>query len=141
MVQAAATGVVDFGRADPRDPKWWRHLRLIVDHLEQDNLKEYHRLYNDRVISILGRPDLSRDSAEKLIEESDSRINSIAKILFPWADLDRDSIRKEQAQQLRASWESWFGKLDDPETQKRIRDTAEWLKSTSRSKAPGRGRR
>ncbi len=141
MVQAAATGVVDFGRADPRDPKWWRYLRLFVDHLEQKNLKEYHQLYNDRVIAILGRTDLTRDSAEKLLDESESRIGSIAKILFPWADLDRTSMRKEQAIQLRSSWESWFGKLDDPETQKRIRDTAEWLRSTSRSKASGKGRR
>lgn len=141
MVQAAAAGVIDFGRADPMDNKWWRHLRLILNQLEQENLKEYHRLYNDRVVAMLCRTDLSRESAEKLLEESDSRIGSMVKIMFPWVDLSRDTVRKEQAAQLRAAWESWFGKLDDPDTQRRIRETAEWLNSINKPKAPGKGRR
>lgn len=141
MVQAATAGVVDFGRADPRDPKWWRYLRLIMDQLEQENLKEYHRLYNNRVTVMLSRTDLSQESAEKLLEESDSRINSIVKLLFPWIELDRESIRREQATKLRELWESWFGKLDDPETQRRIRNTAEWLRNVNRPKTPGKGRR
>jgi hypothetical protein len=139
MVQAAAAGVVDFGRADPRDPRWWRYLRLIVDRLEEENLKEYHRLYNERVVSVLGRTDLTSESAHKLLEESDSRLDQIAKILFPWVELDRATIRQQQAMQMRASWESWFGKLEDPDTQRRIRDTVEWLKRTTR-KPPRTGR-
>jgi DNA-binding MarR family transcriptional regulator len=141
MVQAAAAGVVDFGRADPRSPKWWRYLRLILDQLEQKNLKEYHRLYNDRVVAILSRTDLTRESAERMLEESDSRIDSIAKVLFPWIELDRESVRKDEIQKLRAAWEDRFGKLDDPETQRRIRNTVEWLKNVKRPKAPGKGRR
>jgi hypothetical protein len=142
MVQAAAAGVVDFSRADPDDPKWWRHLRLVLDQLERNHLKEYHRLYNERVISVLSRADLARESGEKLLEESDSRIDNIAKIMFPWADLDRTTIRQEQAKQLRELWESWFGKLDDPDTQRRIQVTADWLRNTAaRRKTPGTGRR
>jgi hypothetical protein len=141
MVQAATAGVLDFGRADPRDPKWWRYLRLIINQLEQENLKEYHRLYNDRVVSMLSRTDLTRESAERLLEESDSRIDNIAKVLFPWINLDRESIRKEEAQKLRSAWESWFGKLDDPDTQRRIRETAEWLRNVDKRKVPGTGRR
>jgi hypothetical protein len=142
MIQAAAAGVVDFGRADPRDPKWWRHLRLIIDRLEQENFKEWHRLYNERVVSVLARNDLTQESNDRLLDESDARIDGIVKVMFPWLDLSRDTVRKEQAQQLRETWESWFGKLDDPDTQRRIRETAEWLNSTARrSRAPGRGRR
>jgi hypothetical protein len=141
MVQAATAGVLDFGRADPRDPKWWRYLRLIINQLEQENLKEYHRLYNDRVVSMLSRTDLTRESAERLLEESDSRIDNIAKVLFPWINLDRESVRKEEAQKLRSAWESWFGKLDDPDTQRRIRETAEWLRNVDKRKVPGTGRR
>jgi hypothetical protein len=142
MVQAAAAGVVDFGRADPRDPKWWRYLRLIVDRLEQENLKEYHRLYHERLVSVLSREGLTQESVDNLYEASDSRIGDIAKVLFPWADLDRGSMRKRQAQQMRETWEAWFGKLDDPDTQRRIKETAEWLTNTARrSRAPGRGRR
>jgi hypothetical protein len=141
MVQAAAAGALDFGRADPRDPKWWRYLRLIINQIERENLKEYHQLYNNRVVSMLSRTDLTRESAERLLEESDSRIDSIAKILFPWVNLDRESVRKEEAQKLRSTWESWFGKLDDPDTQRRIRETAEWLRNVDKRKAPGTGRR
>jgi hypothetical protein len=138
MVQAAAAGVVDFGRADPRDPRWWRHLRTILDRLEQENLKEYHRLYNERAVAVLGRTDIVQDAAKALLEESDSRIDSMAKILFPWADFDRTSLRKQEAQQLRDTWEAWFGKLDDPETQRRIAATVDWLKNSRKRKAPGR---
>jgi hypothetical protein len=141
MVQAAAAGVVDFGRADPRDPKWWRYLRLIVNQLEQENLKEYHRLYNDRAIAMLARTDLTRESADKLLDESDARINSIVKVLFPWIEINRESAWKDQATKLREIWESWFGKLDDPETQRRIRNTTEWLKNVNGRKAPRTGRR
>jgi hypothetical protein len=132
MVQAAATGVVDFGRADPRDPKWWRYLILVVDRLEQENLKEYHRLYNERVVAVLSRTDISRESAEKLLEESDARLDSVTKILFPWAKLDRKAVHVEEAQKLRETWESWFGKLDDPDTQRRIQETADWLRNTAK---------
>jgi hypothetical protein len=141
MVQAAAAGVLDFGRADPRDPKWWRQLRLIVNQLEQEKLKEYHRLYNDRVVAMLSRTDLTREGAERLLEESDKRIDNIAKLLFPWIDLDRESVRQEEAQKLRSTWESWFGKLDDPDTQRRIRETADWLRNVNGRKTPGTGRR
>jgi hypothetical protein len=140
MVQAATAGVVDFGRADPRDLKWWRHLRLIVDQLERNNLREYYRLYYDRTVTVLGRTDLSHESATRLLDESDTRIDSIAKLLFPWITWDRQKIREQEAVQLRASWEAWFGKLDDPDTQRRIRETAAWLRSTTR-KTPRMGRR
>jgi hypothetical protein len=138
MVQAATAGVVDFGRADPRDPKWWRYLRMVLDRLEQENLKEYHGLYNDRIVATLSRTDLTQESVENLYEASDARIGSIAKILFPWADLDRASMRKKQAQQMKEQWESWFGKLDDPDTQRRIQETADALEQMARR---GRGRR
>ena len=139
MVQAAASGVVDFGRADPRDPKWWRYLRLIVDQVEQNNLKEYHRLYNDRVVAMLTRTDLTPEGTDKMLDESVSRIDSIVKILFPWVEIDREAAKQDQAKQLRATWEAWFGKLDDPETQRRIQATADWLRDVK--KTPGRGRR
>ena len=132
MVQAAAAGGVDFGRADPRDPKWWRYLRLILDQLERNNLKEYHGLYNARTVAVLGRSNLERDSAEKLLEDSETRISRIGKILFPWVELDRAAVRKQQAQRLRETWESWFGKLDDPDTQRRIQETADWLRNTAK---------
>jgi hypothetical protein len=138
MVQAAAAGVVDFGRADPRDPRWWRHLRTILDRLEQENLKEYHGLYNDRVVAVLGRSDIVQEAAKGLLEESDSRIDSIAKILFPWAELDRVALRKQEAQQLRETWEAWFGKLDDPDTQRRIRVTVDHLRNSRKRGAPGK---
>jgi hypothetical protein len=140
MVQAAAAGVVDFGRADPRDPKWWRYIRLIVDQLERENLRQYHRLCNDRIVAVLGRDGLGRESATRLLAESDRRIAGIAKILFPWIDHDRQESRQDQARQLRGAWEAQFGKLDDPETQRRIRRTVEWLRRGDRSQAPRTGR-
>ena len=139
MVQAAAAGVVDFGRADPRDPKWWRYLRLIINQLEQENLKEYHRLYNERVVALLSRSGLPQESTDKLLEASDLRLLRIAKVLFPWVDLDPKTAQREQIKHLRSLWESWFGKLDDPETQRRIHETANWLRN--KNKAPRKGRR
>jgi hypothetical protein len=142
MRQAAAAGVIDFGRADPRDPKWWRYLRLIVNQLEQQNLKEYHRLYHDRIVSVLTTTGLTQESLGKLWDDSDSRIGSIGKILFPWIELDRTAVRVKEAEHLRTQWESWFGKLDDPDTQRRINEVATWLRNTAkRSRAPRMGRR
>jgi hypothetical protein len=132
MVQAAAAGVIDFGRADPRDPKWWRYLRLILDQLERQNLKECYRLYNDRILAMLSRSNLTKESTELLLDDSETRITSIIKLLFPWLEVSREEVRKQQAVKLREAWESWFGKLDDPETQRRINETAEWLRNSVR---------
>jgi hypothetical protein len=138
MVQAATAGVVDFGRADPRDSKWWLGLQLILDRLERENLKEYHRLYHDRVLAVLGRDELPREAADALIDESDRRITRIGQILFPWADLDPNAARQKEAERLKASWESWFGRLDDPETRRRIQQTADWLNRTNKANRKGR---
>lgn len=138
MIQAATAGVVDFGRADPRDPKWWLGLRLVLGRLERENVRECHRLYYDQVMAVLARDWLTQESYDRLFDAADNKTVSIARILFPWADLDPAARQAQEAERLKASWEAMFGRLDDPETQRRIRATADWLRQTDKSK---RGRR
>jgi hypothetical protein len=134
MIQAATAGVVDFGKADPRDPRWWLGLRLILDRLEQENIRECHRLYYDQVTAVLGRDWLTKESYDRLFDAADNKITAITRIRFPWADLDPKAHQMQETARLKASWEAMFGKLDDPETQRRIRATADWLRRTDKSR-------
>jgi hypothetical protein len=138
MIQAATAGVVDFGKADPRDPRWWLSLRLILGRLEQENIRECHELYYDQVMAVLGRDWLTQESYDRLFDAADNKTTAIARIRFPWANLDPRANQMQETARLKASWEAVFGKLDDPETQRRIQATADWLHRTDK---PRQGRR
>ncbi len=124
-MRAAASGAVDFTRADPRDPRWWRGLSLVLDDLERRDAAAILQAYAAVNLSVVSRPGADAKAALAAAGECLAGAN---KALFPWEKPAEKSDIKSDAARLRDAWVRNFGDPDDPATQERIRKTVAALR-------------
>lgn len=124
MCQAAAEGVVDFTRGDPRSRFWWLDLTIRLDHLEGRNVDVIRRMNHEAAVALLSRSDLADDSMDKLREHAGSLVMRVKKSLFPWVDFDETTDVKRAIASMKAQWIAEWGDPDAPETIARIEATA-----------------
>ncbi len=100
MVRAAARGVVDFRRARPLEPNWWRRLNLLLDEVEaEDTLRlageafRFHMLTAANSALTEAAFKSSRESAQKLFKTMDGALR-------PWV-VDRDNKGSAEAELYR----------------------------------------
>ena len=125
MIQAAATGAVDFREADPDDRWWWARLVVVLEYLE--------RQCEARVLEAKHRHDvrlldnyLSPADFQIYWDRSDTTIKLINNQLRPWLQ-ETIQTTKTIMKRLETQWQRAFGNQDDPETTAEIdRLIAHW---------------
>ena len=100
MVRAAARGVVDFHRARPLEPNWWRRLNLLLDEVETEDTMylageafRFHMLTAANSSLTEGAFKSSREAAQKLFKTMDGALR-------PWV-VDRENKRNEEVELYR----------------------------------------
>jgi hypothetical protein len=127
MCQAAAEGVVDFTRGDPRDIHWWINLNIALDHVEGRNADVIRRLHHATTLALLSRTDLNEESTEGLRKHADSLVLEHKKSLFPWVDFDESAGLNRAIDDMSKAWAAEWGDPNSPETQAKIEATARML--------------
>lgn len=84
MVRAAAGGVIDYSRADPRNGQWRLKHRLLLSEIErQDNyrlLDAVHRQW----LSHVSHGSLTEESYRNVKERANETLEALQRALFPW---------------------------------------------------------
>jgi hypothetical protein len=127
MVQAAALGVIDFTKSDPRNKAWWFRLRLILDQLEDFNLARQHRLYYDYDLAVLGRPDLTEDGYKKFTKDATHRLYDIINVYRAWDPIDPATTQANEVSKADELWKQSWGDRNDPKIKAAIADTVRML--------------
>ncbi len=124
MCQAAAEGVVDFRRADPRSYQWWLNLHIRLDRLEAGNLRNVQALDHAASVALLARDNLTDESYEKVNANADAVLLKVKQSLFPWVTFDKTQIMQRAADALAKQWTEVWGDPNDPKVKARIDATA-----------------
>jgi len=85
MVRAAATGVMDYTGADPRNTKWRiKHQLLLSEVARKENLSVLRDTYAHR-LALLAHGNLTEDSFKQTKQETVELLSELRQITFPWA--------------------------------------------------------
>lgn len=120
MVRAAARGVIDFRRADFRDPNWWLRRKVLIEEMERWDEFELWKLITQRHLGLIhGR--VSDQAFSELQKGASQAILAAIACLRPW---DRPDLQKlgHDAEQLREAYVREIGDPRDPELIQRILD-------------------
>lgn len=88
LAQAAVRGLLNLEHADYDDPKWWRHFRLLLDGLEQDNRLRWAEHVHRHNTAVAQIPGVTKESFEEASKSADANLRSIQRKLFPWEQHD-----------------------------------------------------
>lgn len=127
MVQAAASGLIDFSQARFFDESWQRRLRLLLTGLHQANERDLLKARQQYHTSLLGVAGISQESLDRIQERCQDDIRDLENLYRPWAAQTKEEREKEQAREQRTRWQRRFGDLSADETQRKIAETARLL--------------
>lgn len=141
MRQAAVEGVFDFRGFDVLDPRHWRRLHVFLDGLVAKNERQYGRDVLPYFVGRLVVSAASEDGAQREVERIVDVLEDIKRSLWPWAESTRKRERYRTTKALLEAWERVYGRMDDPETQRRIQATVEHLRQMRQGKRQERQQR
>jgi hypothetical protein len=122
MVQAAATGVVDFSTAAPDDRWWWKRLSWVLDHLETENrLRVLGARHSALCAALAAGPDA--DTVNRLVDKVDQLTGALSDALLPWEKGEAQAGLNRSVTKLATAWDTIHGNRNDPAVAERIRRT------------------
>lgn len=127
IVRAAVDGVIDFTKVDLRNPLWHKRLGIVIDELLKRDHLEITKLMHNRQLSAMNCTLLDAPQYNKIAEAEAALADQFISALYGGTEKKEDRGKKI-ASASRDAWERAFGKLDSPEVQKKIHDTALGLK-------------
>jgi hypothetical protein len=141
MCQCAADGTLDFTKADPQDRRWYTRVSLMISEKSRAQRLFMYDLLHRRNGNLLSRDNLTEESVEKLNQESYRLLQQILQLLFPWNTFESPDQAQESAnKRLYDAWVAAWGDPEDPEVQRKIEQTAQWLVDNDASRDQGRKR-
>lgn len=122
MVRAAARGVVDFSQLNILDPVDSRRLRLLLQEVAADDNRTVLRAVHSHMTAGFSIDRITADSLNKLQQESGHILDDLLSEYQPWfySAKSREEREREEFRELESAWNSRFGDLNDPETQKKL---------------------
>jgi hypothetical protein len=113
MVQAAATGMLDFREANVLDPSWWLRLRWVIDYISNMHCIKIHEYRLQQHLATLSTLT-DANSINHCRQAIEALRNKIINKMAPWVTTGPaaliDIISKMKAQYV----QKW-GDPDDPE--------------------------
>lgn len=119
MVRAAASGAIDFSRADPWDKWWWRKTYWILGELARQNNALMHTARHRYWCAMLTRSNLQPSAMEHVHQSCEETLNKIQRTLYPWQAAETGE-RQSTANALETMWRDTFGDPNDPAVQAEI---------------------
>ena len=115
IVQAAATGAIDFREADPFDRHWNLKVKLILEHLQHQLYMQSAQLSFQEYLGIL--PLVEPQQRGEIIESATAWREEAVRHLLPWVAATAQD-KKRTIQRLRAQYIERYG---DPESEENAR--------------------
>lgn len=95
MVRAAATGVIDYSQADPKDINWrLRHKLLIRELQRQESSRVFDAVHRHR-LAYIAHGNLVAESYDSVKKLADEALLDLQKCVYPWIDTPAKSEKPE----------------------------------------------
>jgi len=136
MLQAAATGLIDFSCIDPRSHRDRFKIRLLLTEVQKQNELRLYDMLHRQVVSQLSNSNLSQDSLKNVWESANSIYDRSKDLDLPWlknVKETRANREKSKHAGLKESWARAFGDPDDPLIKAQIDATSRWLLGSNES--------
>ena len=127
--EAAVRGIIDFSKARFFDPAWQRHAQSLLLGLQRLNKKEQADIRHRHYCAVMQMAKLSEESAGETEQAATVELHRYEDAFLPNAKEVRKQAEEGVAKGRVSRWEDRYGKMNDPETQERIRQTAEALRA------------
>jgi len=129
LQQAHFDGDINLGEARPFDRHWRIKLVWTLDAVERRNFKQLsmmqHDLHCGAVTYLAGQKTLDTHWNQAIDLQS-----RVKKLLFPWLEVgDNTAVYKR----LTTAWEHTYGRLDDPETQRKLDEAVSQLRKRAKT--------
>lgn len=132
-VRAAARGLLDFSRADPRDIRWWRRSTAVVRSMHRDDGLAVVRAALDYQLAMLSNGGVTEETFRGARDGAYESFNDVVNIVQPWAANTTEELKKQGINELLAAYKETFGDPNDPEFQRKLAEgLAEWKRLSDR---------
>lgn len=120
ILQAAASGVIDFSQFDPYDRSWWTYLKWMLREVERDNFRKLLATQHLQHVGALARDGEHWKDASEIIEQ-------LVALYYPWLKPGGPKTRKQDIEEAKKILSKKFGDPNTPEGAERIKRTVEYL--------------
>lgn len=129
MLQAAASGVIDFSHVDFDSSYDKIKVRLLLREVQKQNEVQLYNILHAQLAAQLSNSGLTQDSLEKVWKSTGSIYDHVKQLKFPWLKDEKETTKEEAAKYagIKEVWANAFGDPDDPMIQAQIDATARWL--------------
>lgn len=136
MVQAAASGLIDFREMRFFNKPWQLKLRLLLKGLHQENERRLLTARQNYHAALLAIKTISEQSIERVQDRCQDDLHELTNLLRPWAATTREEREQKQVKTYRDRWQRRWGDLSAPETQRKIEETARALERMREAAPP-----
>lgn len=84
MVRAAASGAIDYSRADPKDIYWRIRHRLVIKELQRRNDEELLTAVHRHWLAYIAHGRLTEESYDDVRKRTDTALLDLQKVIYPW---------------------------------------------------------
>lgn len=111
MVRAAATGVVDYSQADPKDSNWRLRHRLLLREVQRQESCRVFEAVHQHWLAYVSHGNLVEDSFTNAKKHADEALIELQKCVYPWIkpeapkqepEGEKDTIKPEISPETRA---------------------------------------
>jgi hypothetical protein len=138
-LRAAVQGVVDYRKADPHNPIWWKHWRYLVKAMDE---KAHETLLHHALefqLALVSNSRISSDDFTKVQREAKELFGDIEGSLRPWLGRTKQDRQTRDVEDFRAMWKEAAGfDLDDVEAREAWEDQVRGLVNDSTVKREAR---
>lgn len=96
MVRAAASGIINYEDADPRNTAWNIKHKLMITELIRQSRQEVLTRYHSHVCAYLSHSNLTEDSFTKLKENASEAYRQLRENMYPWLDKEK-SVKNDDS--------------------------------------------
>jgi hypothetical protein len=95
MVRAAASGAIDYSRADPKDIYWRIRHRLVIKEMQRRNDEELFQAVHRHWLAFIAHGRLTEESYDDVRKRVDDALLSLQGVIYPWVEVNKPEAGDE----------------------------------------------
>lgn len=116
MVRAAATGAIDYSRADPTSRHWRIHQHLILTEIQRQEDEKLLTTVHKHWLAYIAHGGLKEESFADVKTHANELLRGIRRNIFPWSPAakseDKNDTIKDETKDLAERYKAFKARLD-----------------------------
>ena len=107
-------GVVDYTKADPHNPTWWKHWRFLIRAMDDAEYGDLLKRAYEFQLALVSNPRISAEDFTATQREAKEIFRDIEGALRPWLGRTKEDRKEEETKTFKEQWEELAGwSIDD----------------------------